>query len=37
MTCGICRFYDVCAVHNTEQACTAKAEEDGELRHSILW
>lgn len=27
MTCAICRFYDVCLVHNTIEACTHDGED----------
>ena len=35
MTCAVCRFYDVCIVRNTEEACTE--QEDRRERLDILW
>lgn len=28
MTCAICRFFDVCVVRNTEEACTSDKGKD---------
>lgn len=35
MTCAICRFYDVCVVHNTTEDCTHMAKDEP-LRTSII-
>lgn len=28
MTCAVCRFFDVCVVRNTQEACTHDREYD---------
>lgn len=28
MTCGICKFYDVCVIRNTLEACTHQNLDD---------
>lgn len=35
MTCAICRFYEVCVVRNTEEACTHREDRNKNL--DILW
>lgn len=35
MSCGVCRFYDVCLARNTLESCPA--QDDREPRKEILW
>ena len=34
MTCAICRFYDVCIVRNTQEACTH--DERLDTNHNVM-
>lgn len=34
MTCAICRFFDVCVVHNTDEACT---QEGNSLQREMVF
>ena len=36
MTCAICRFYDVCVVRNTLEACTHQESRDDPQRSTII-
>lgn len=36
MSCAFCRFYDVCVVRNTLEACGYRDEND-QLRKSIVF
>ena len=35
MTCALCRFYDVCIVHNTTEDCPHRSDNDP-LRKNII-
>lgn len=35
MTCAVCRFYDVCIVHNTIEDCNHRGKDDP-LRKNII-